>query len=150
MGKYEPLSDLLSSRAETTWTANFGEIEKVLGFKLPRSARTYREWWANQREGSGHSQSKGWQDAGWQVWRVDIENETVTFKRRDGPLQETTADRTEALFKEAERITGTNDRRRVIENALQALIEREAIRHLIAMGGTAPDYEAPPRERPAA
>lgn len=147
MGKYEPLSELLRGRSGETWVARFSEIEKAIGCALPPSARTYREWWANQR-GGGHSQAKGWQDAGWKVWKVDLEEQTVTFQRARKTDSAVASDRTEALIEQAARLTGTHDRARLIEDALQALLEREATRHLIAMGGAAPNYQAPPRERP--
>ena len=147
MGKYEPLAELLRGRRDETWMASFAEIEKALGFALPRSARTYREWWANQR-GGGHSQARGWQEAGWKVWKVDLAKKMVTFQRVRGGYSGATSDRTEALLEQAAHLMGTNDRARLIEDALQALLEREAARHLIEMGGAAPEYQAPPRERP--
>ena len=53
MGKYEPLAARLSAQGEDFWTATFAQIEEVLGFPLPASARKYREWWANQTGASG-------------------------------------------------------------------------------------------------
>lgn len=147
MGKYEPLAAALQRRREDEWTASFAEVERVLGFSLPASARTYREWWANQRDG-GHSQTKGWQDAGWRVWKVDLAGETVTFRRaRQSGRVTPLAESDEALFEQASAFSGITDRRQLIREGMKALCEREAARHLMAMGGAAPNYEAPPRRR---
>jgi hypothetical protein len=55
MGKYEPLTHYLENQAEETWDASFSDVERVLGFALPRSACEYAAWWANQEP--GHSQT---------------------------------------------------------------------------------------------
>ena len=145
MGKYEPLSARLARETADEWTARFAELERVLGFPLPRSARTYREWWANQRD-SGHSQARGWQDAGWQVWKVDLKREEVTFRRRSpaAPEQDPVD---EALFRRAAAYLGTDDRGSLIREALAALCQREAARRLARLGGSMPGIEAPPRRR---
>ncbi len=81
-GKYAPLyRHLLSLRPETEWRAGFGEVERILGFRLPDSARLHRPWWANSRKGSGHSHALAWQAAGWRTARVDLEAETLVFER---------------------------------------------------------------------
>ena len=81
-GKYAPLHrHLLSLRPETEWRAGFGEVERVLGFRLPDSARLHRPWWANSRKGSGHSHALAWQAAGWRTARVDLEAETLVFEK---------------------------------------------------------------------
>ena len=149
MGKYEPLAARLRHVGDMRWTATFAEIEDVLGFRLPPSARRYREWWANQRTG-GHSQTKGWQDAGWLVWQVDLDAETVTFKREDGSPKAGIghADHSDdALFAQAAAYLGYSDRDRLIREAMKALCEREAGRRLALLGGTMPNLEAPPRRR---
>lgn len=147
MGKYEPLAERLREHQGDNWTASFEEIERVLGFALPPSARRYREWWANQR-GSGHSQTKGWQGAGWQVSQVDLDSERVTFRRsRMRRPAEGTEVSDDALFARASTYLGTTDREMVIREALKALCAREAGRRLAQLGGTMPDLEAPPRRR---
>ena len=150
MGKYEPLTDHLQGRVLREWAASFAQIEKVLGFKLPPSARKYREWWGNQA-GAGHSQARGWQDAGWQVWKVDLNGEKVVFHRRafeEGAGGEPRPDETdEDLFDRASTYLRTKDRGRIVQEALKALCEREAARRLARLGGTMPDLVAPPRRR---
>ncbi|MCL4672583.1 MAG: type II toxin-antitoxin system VapB family antitoxin [Sphingomonadaceae bacterium] len=45
-------------------------------------------------------------------------------------------------------MSGIDDRDLLLEKALSELIQREAGRRLIEMGGTMPDFEPAPRERP--
>ena len=48
--KYAPLQTYLKKlpASKQCVTLSFVEIEKIIGAKLPKSAFTYREWWANQ------------------------------------------------------------------------------------------------------
>ena len=52
-GKYAPLYHHLSARSEAEWCTSFGEVEAILGFRLPDSARRYRGWWSNRRKDGG-------------------------------------------------------------------------------------------------
>lgn len=77
MSKYFSLTSHLASMTnKNRWAAGFGEIEEILGFPLPASARLYPAWWANQ---GGKGQSLGWQGAGFETRDVDLHNERVTF-----------------------------------------------------------------------
>lgn len=58
---------------------NFTEIEEVLGFALPKSARMYPAWWGNQENSS---QSNAWQEAGWRTEQVDVSSNKVTFRKK--------------------------------------------------------------------
>ena len=79
-GKYAPLyRHLLSSRPEPEWRATFNEVEAILGFRLPDSARLHRPWWSNSKRGSGHSHALAWQAAGWRTREVDLDAETLVF-----------------------------------------------------------------------
>lgn len=81
-GKYAPLyHHLLSAHPEPEWRTTFGEVETILGFRLPGSARLHRPWWSNSKRGSGHSHALAWQAAGWRTRKVDIEAETLVFAR---------------------------------------------------------------------
>ena len=51
------------------------------------------------------------------------------------------------LVKTAQEFTGIEEKTALVREALKALIEREAGRHLIALGGTMPDLEDIPRRR---
>lgn len=81
-GKYRRLYAHLCSLAASEWRASFREIEDVLGFELPDSARLHRPWWANQSPGSGHSQALAWGAAGWETCEVDMAAETLVLRRR--------------------------------------------------------------------
>lgn len=81
-GKYRRLYAHLCSLAASEWRASFREIEDVLGFELPDSARLHRPWWANQSPGGGHSQALAWGAAGWETREVDMEAETLVLRRQ--------------------------------------------------------------------
>lgn len=81
-GKYRRLYAYLRDLPVQEWRASFREIEAILGFELPASARLHRPWWANQRQGSGHSHSMAWRAAGWETAKVNIEAETLVFRRK--------------------------------------------------------------------
>jgi len=51
------------------------------------------------------------------------------------------------LLADAREATGLEETSEILNQALTALIEREAYRTLIALGGSAPDLVAPPRRR---
>lgn len=149
MGKYEPLTHYLENRAEEIWEAKFADVERILGFALPRSAHDYAAWWANQEP--GHSQTRGWRDAGWETGQVDLAAKKVRFRRRATRARDR-GNKGEVpnaeLWEKARRLSGIEDRDALIKAALTALIRREAAKQLIALGGTMPDFTVPPRERP--
>lgn len=76
MSKYDPLLRLLQSSRGDVELA-FGDIEEVLGFPLPASARRYAAWWSNS--GGTHVQSVAWQSAGYRTEDVNLEQETIRF-----------------------------------------------------------------------
>jgi len=78
--KYAPLEDYLKrlSAKQTVVTLRFGEIEKIIGARLPKSAFTYREWWANQE---GGSRAAHWQAAGFIIDSVDLKGKLAYFRR---------------------------------------------------------------------
>lgn len=81
-GKYQRLYTHLCGLATREWRATFGEIESVIGFGLPASARLHRPWWSNQSGVNGHSQAMAWGAAGWETAEVDMEAETLLLRRR--------------------------------------------------------------------
>ena len=80
-GKYSSLYRCLCARGGGAWRVSFADLEAVLGFTLPESARVHRPWWSNQRNGGGHSHALAWQMAGWKTRAVDLESETLVFER---------------------------------------------------------------------
>lgn len=79
--KYKNLYEHLSRFAADQWRTSFGEVESILGFDLPPSARLHRPWWANHRGVNGHSQALAWGVAGWETSDVDMDAETLLFRR---------------------------------------------------------------------
>jgi hypothetical protein len=83
MGKYEALHDFLTRERATELPMSFSDVERVLSFRLPRSAREYRAWWANEEAGS-HSHARAWIEAGYQTADVDMAGERLVFRRAAG------------------------------------------------------------------
>jgi hypothetical protein len=79
MGKYEGLSQFLAAARGDVQRLTFSEIERALGFKLPKSAYEYPAWWSNNP--AGHSHSRAWTEAGWRTEAVDLSSRKVTFQR---------------------------------------------------------------------
>ena len=82
MSKYEKLLEFLRnvSQTQSSLTLTFSEIEEIISEPLPASAKKYRPWWANEKDGT-HSQRLAWMNAGWLVDKVDLSFSRVTFKR---------------------------------------------------------------------
>ena len=81
-GKYQRLYAHLCGLGTREWRTSFREIESIIGFELPASARLYRPWWANQSAGNGHSQALAWGVAGWETAQVDMDAETLLLRRK--------------------------------------------------------------------
>lgn len=85
MSKYDRLGEHLTGLDRgTTHQLSFERIEAILGFRLPKSAREYQAWWANQ-VGEGHVQSNAWLDNGWHTELLSLTSKHVTFKPVDTP-----------------------------------------------------------------
>jgi hypothetical protein len=57
----------------------FDRIEKVVGVRLPESARQYRAWWSNNPHNS--VMTKVWLEAGFKSEQVDLESRRLVFTR---------------------------------------------------------------------
>jgi hypothetical protein len=79
MSKYEPLGDFLRSQYGEEVRVRFADIERVIGFPLPASARTHRPWWSNNPDNSAIT--KVWLNAGFRTEQVDMAGETLVFAR---------------------------------------------------------------------
>jgi hypothetical protein len=89
MSKYANLHQwLLEARGDRT-PLTFFELETLLEFPLPASARTHRPWWANTA--SGHSHASAWLDAGWRTADVDLVRERLVFERKPAGRAQTAA-----------------------------------------------------------
>ena len=82
MGKYEPLRQFLSELTAPSLRLTFRDIEAMLGFELPESARVHEAWWSNSE--IGHSHAKSWLHAGWRTATVDLATHKVAFERKPG------------------------------------------------------------------
>ena len=80
-GKYAPLYRHLTARTGDEWPASFREVESILGFSLPDSARGHQAWWSNTET---HSQAKAWLAAGWRTLDVNLAMERLSFARSRG------------------------------------------------------------------
>ncbi len=76
--KYRKLTERLFQAEGKPVRLSFSEIENVIGFKLPDSARVHRAFWANT---TTHSIALSWLYAGYKTVDVDIENEMILFER---------------------------------------------------------------------
>jgi hypothetical protein len=79
MSKYEPLPQFLELARSSIKRLSFTEIERILGFKLPKSAYEHEAWWSNNA--TGHSHARAWLSAGWRTQDVDLGGRKVTFQR---------------------------------------------------------------------
>ena len=82
-GKYAPLYEYLMGLEVSECHMTFAQLEQVLGFSLPNSARVHRPWWANQGEKGGHSHALAWEVAGWMTTQVDMAGETLKFVKKN-------------------------------------------------------------------
>ncbi|WP_445329483.1 DUF7662 domain-containing protein [Xanthobacter nonsaccharivorans] len=64
--QYGALAQHLQTQTDSLVTLDFAETETILGFSLPRSARTYGAWWSNTRS---HAV---WVPVGWASEAVDV------------------------------------------------------------------------------
>jgi hypothetical protein len=77
--KYCILGEYLLEREEDQVKLSFSDIEDILGFPLPKSARKFRTWWAND---TTHSHAvNGWLTFGWKVTEIDLIEQYVRFRR---------------------------------------------------------------------
>lgn len=77
MSKYKPLERHLRASGRTHVTLTFSQIEKILGVRLPDSARRHPAWWSNNEV--SHVQAHAWKDPGYRTEKVDLSAEKLTF-----------------------------------------------------------------------
>lgn len=83
MSKYQPLQDHLGAMPHSRVRMSFGELEKILGFRLPNSAYIHSAWWANQTDTARRAHARAWTNAGFRVdgFSQNPGNEWVDFQR---------------------------------------------------------------------
>ncbi len=77
--KYDTFKDYLASLRGQEVPLSFAEIERIIGRKLPASARKYPAWWSNNP--SNNVMTTAWLEAGYKSERVDVGSERLVFKR---------------------------------------------------------------------
>ena len=80
MSKYRPLLQHLTKSDAPFLNLSFSEIEMILDAPLPPSARRYSAWWGNN-EGVRHVQAESWMDAGYHTESLDLNAQTVSFRK---------------------------------------------------------------------
>lgn len=78
--RYAVLHDWLHAQDPTAAGLRlpFGDLETLLGGKLPSSALRHASWWSNTN--LNEAQCQAWHDAGWQVGHVDLTMREVIFQ----------------------------------------------------------------------
>jgi hypothetical protein len=92
MSKYEPLYRHLRASDREYLEFSFTDIEEILGFPLPASARRYPAWWSNSDV--SHVQAQAWLRADYETTVVDVPGERLRFssiKRSKGYREMTQA-----------------------------------------------------------
>ena len=79
--KYAPLQRHLERLGLKSIPMTFAEIERIVGAKLPPSARKHRPWWSNNASNSVITHA--WRNAGYKTAQVDMAGETLVFEKSD-------------------------------------------------------------------
>lgn len=152
MSKYDPLKRHLLRQSHDEVRMTFRELETILGFTLPPSARKHPPWWSNNV--GTHVNAAAWREAGWRTVRVDVPGERVTFVR------DLTADRAPPAHGVAEEAAPfqwdrlSNSARRMLDDCMEetgldragaalALLEAQAAARRRALLETMPIAEMP-------
>ncbi|SPU55268.1 Uncharacterised protein [Brevundimonas vesicularis] len=80
MAKYDPLRDYLRKQKSEELELSFVEMERKIGYMLPKSA-SLPQWWANTTDPTTTDvQRKAWGDAGFDAFLI-AGADRVRFKR---------------------------------------------------------------------
>lgn len=77
--KYRFLSDYLQNSHKDSVALTLPEIEAILGFSLPNSARVHRAFWSNT---TSHSIALSWLSVGYVTTEADIPSGQIVFEKR--------------------------------------------------------------------
>lgn len=83
MNQYGRLTGFLLNQPSTEVTVTFAEMEdqEKIGISLPSAAKSSVRWWENESTRDAR-QSRAWMDAGWEVAKMDLSAQRITFRRR--------------------------------------------------------------------
>lgn len=85
IARYELLKLHLVAEGTAMITMTFVQIEKVIGYKLPKSARQQVGWWSNEDlDVAMHVQCKAWREAGFDAY-AQVGMRRVIFRARCQP-----------------------------------------------------------------
>ena len=76
--KYRHLTSYLKQSNQSTVKLTFTELENIVQFKLGKSAKKHKEFWANS---TSHSSAIGWLNAGYKTVEVNLEQEYIVFEK---------------------------------------------------------------------
>ena len=80
MAKYDPLRDYLRKQKLDEFELTFAEMERKIGYMLPKSAAR-PQWWANVTDpDTTHVQRRAWGDAGFDAFLI-VGADRVRFRR---------------------------------------------------------------------
>jgi hypothetical protein len=81
VSKYAPLAEHLSGLNCDQQQLTFVEIERILGCKLPPSARRHSAWWSNTDGSTTHPWATLWINVGWKTSSINLSAGSVIFLR---------------------------------------------------------------------
>lgn len=76
--KYRRLAEKFENADGNPIRLTFAQIEEIIGFSLPESARQHRAYWANT---TTHSISSCWMSAGYKVVDANLTGGYIIFER---------------------------------------------------------------------
>lgn len=75
--KYEALMKYFQTLQVNKVILTYDEIEKIIGFKLPKSAYEYNAYW---RESKTHTVTRAWIESGWKITELKM-GEYIEFTK---------------------------------------------------------------------
>jgi len=81
MSKYDALGTYLRQRNQSEVSMTFAEIERIVGFTLPKSHKRLA-WWSNSV--GNNVMTRVWINAGYRADKVDVAARTIVFRRVAG------------------------------------------------------------------
>ena len=82
---YTALTAFLDGQAGDRVALSFEQLEDIIGFPLPESARKHGVWWTNSPSSGRHNEA--WLTAGWKTSNRNLKAQTIQFERIGSPSQ---------------------------------------------------------------